>query len=564
MGGIVLLGNIKRKAQIRKDLCQFAAALRFGLQQAVQFVTQFRHPGLEIDRFISIDKLDVFAGDKRPPFGFNLVECCRIAILRNIPIGLFVAFTLPVVEVLGNTGNLLLRKLDVLLFERLAPLAEVDKQHLIFALPVFNQFAVLLNGAGLAVAGQNPQGDADVGGIEHIARQNHDGLDQMVFQQLTADIQLRTVAAQRAVGQQESGHAVCREFRDDIQNPTVIGIARGRHVIPLPARVLGQLVIGPPVFLVERRVGHDEIGLQILVLVVVERIGRLLAQITGNATDGEVHLRQFVGRIGVLLAIDGDIFPVAVVRLDELHALHEHTARTAARVVYLSTVGLDHFSNQIHDGLGRIVFAFSLAFGNSELAQKIFVDAANQVVLLVLEGINLANHIEQARQFGAVESQTRIIVAGQGSPQGGIVLLGLRQSRIDFDGNVVLFGILDQIVPAADFVQVENIPGIVEHGLVHEGRLAVGNQFVASLYKAVVCIFEEYQAQHHMFVLRRLHRSPQFVGRLPQSLLDTFLFQLFLCHASNDFSRSSLTAECCLPSQITKIMEYFLSPIYIF
>ena len=69
MGGIVLLGNIKRKAQIRKDLCQFAATLRFGLQQAVQFVTQFRHPGLEIDRFIPIDKLDVFAGDKRPPFG---------------------------------------------------------------------------------------------------------------------------------------------------------------------------------------------------------------------------------------------------------------------------------------------------------------------------------------------------------------------------------------------------------------------------------------------------------------------------------------------------------------
>ena len=281
-------------------------------------------------------------------------------------------------------------------------------------------------------------------------------------------------------------------------------------------------------------------------LVVVERIGRLLAQITGNATDGEVHLRQFVGCIRILLAIDGDIFPVAVVCLDELHALHEHTARTAARVVYLSTVGLDYFGNQIHDGLGRIVFAFSLALGNCELAQEIFVNAANQVVFLILEGINLANHIEQARQFGAVESQTRIIVAGQGSPQGGIILLDLRQSRIDFDGNVVLLGILNQIVPAADFVQIENIPGIIEHRLIHKGRLAVGNQLITSLYKAVVCIFEEYQTQHHMFVLRRLHRPPQFVGRFPQSLLDTFLFQLFLCHASNLFRTTHFHQHECI------------------
>ena len=98
-------------------------------------------------------------------------------------------------------------------------------------------------------------------------------------------------AAERTVTEQESCHAVFGEFRENVQNPAVVRVARRRHSVAFPARVIEEFVFGTPRLLIERRVRHDKVSLQILVLVFGKGVGGFVAQVAGDATDGEVHLR---------------------------------------------------------------------------------------------------------------------------------------------------------------------------------------------------------------------------------------------------------------------------------
>ena len=95
-------------------------------------------------------------------------------------IGIFIAYTLPIVEVFGYLLYLLLRELDIFLLEWLTPLAQVNKQHLVFAVAVFHQFAVLLYIAGTLVVIQNPERHADVCGVKHITRKNDNRLHHLI------------------------------------------------------------------------------------------------------------------------------------------------------------------------------------------------------------------------------------------------------------------------------------------------------------------------------------------------------------------------------------------------
>ena len=123
-------------------------------------------------------------------------------------------------------------------------------------------------------------------------------------------------------------------------------------------------------------------------LIVMERIGSHLTQVTGNATNGKVHLCQFVSGIGIFLTIDRHVLLVAVVRLYELHALHKHTARAAAGVIYLAAVRLYHLGYEVDDGLWRVEFALALAFGYGEIAEEVLIDPAYEVILAVLQRVS--------------------------------------------------------------------------------------------------------------------------------------------------------------------------------
>ena len=73
-----------------------------------------------------------------------------------------------------------------------------------------------------------------------------------------------------------------------------------------PARVV-VLYAGVPLLHVEGRIGHDEVGAQVGVLVVGKGVGGLLAEVEVNAADGHVHGGQPPGGGVGFLAVDGEV-----------------------------------------------------------------------------------------------------------------------------------------------------------------------------------------------------------------------------------------------------------------
>ena len=144
----------------------------------------------------------------------------------------------------------------------------------------------------------------------------------------------------------------------------------------MPARVVLQFIVGTPTFLVKWRIGHNKVGLQVLVLVVVECVGSLFAKIAGYATNGKVHLCKLISGIGIFLSVNGDVTFVAMMSLYKLHTLHKHTPRSTAGVVYLATIRLYDFGNKVYDTLRRIIFTLALSFGYGKLGKKVLIYTA--------------------------------------------------------------------------------------------------------------------------------------------------------------------------------------------
>ena len=108
---------------------------------------------------------------------------------------------------------------------------------------------------------------------------------------------------------------------EKVLNPGVVGVAHRRDA-GLPARVVAEQV-PRSIRNADRRLSEDVVGLEVLVLVVEERVGPRWAQVGLDAADGEVHVGQLPGgRVG-LLAEDGDVADAALVLLDESLRLDE-------------------------------------------------------------------------------------------------------------------------------------------------------------------------------------------------------------------------------------------------
>jgi hypothetical protein len=106
-----------------------------------------------------------------------------------------------------------------------------------------------------------------------------------------------------------------------------------------------------------------------------------------DGVDGEVHVREPPrGRIR-FLAVDGDVARVAAVGGDELLALDEHATGAAARIVDAAFVRFDHFHQDADDGAGCVELAAELAFGLSEFAEEVFVDAPQGVAGLAVSAV---------------------------------------------------------------------------------------------------------------------------------------------------------------------------------
>ena len=178
----------------------------------------------------------------------------------------------------------------------------------------------------------------------------------------------------------------------DVLEPSVVGVAHRGHA-ELPAGVLTQ-PIATPIGDVERRIGEDEVGLEVLQLVLVEATLVVPADVGVDTAHREVHLGKPPGRVVALLPVNGDVADAPAVFLDELLGLDEHAAGAAAGVIDAALVGLQHLDQQPDDGAGRVELAAALALGAGEAAEEVLIDPSENVA----GAVGLLGHADPAHK----------------------------------------------------------------------------------------------------------------------------------------------------------------------
>src|SRR5947207_15908787 len=74
-----------------------------------------------------------------------------------------------------------------------------------------------------------------------------------------------------------------------------------------------------------------------------------------------------------------DVAELAAMGFDEFLRLHEHAAGTAAGIVDAAFVGSEHLDQEANDALRSVELSAFLALRAGELAEEVFVDAAEQI-----------------------------------------------------------------------------------------------------------------------------------------------------------------------------------------
>ena len=275
--------------------------------------------------------------------------------------------SLPVVVGIGHFTNILIGETHIFLFKGFAHLAHIDEKYLLFTVTIMYVFSVTIDQTTFLIRIDNPKRNGNISRVKEVTRQYYNCFHQSAFNHLATDFSFCTIGTQRTVGQNETCHTVGREFAHHIENPSIVGIRGRRHVITIPTRIVRQLIVRSPVFLVERRISHNEIGFQIFVTVIGKGVGGIIAQVGCDTTNSKVHLGQFKSGLGIFLSIHRHLATIAMMTLHKLHRLHKHTARTATRVVDFTFVGFNHFGYQIDYRFGRIKFPLTFSFFNGKL-----------------------------------------------------------------------------------------------------------------------------------------------------------------------------------------------------
>ena len=299
-----------------------------------------------------------------------------------------------------------------------------------------------------------------------------------------------------------------------VLHPGEVGIARWRDA-EFPAHIVQKAVLSPLVE-VEWRVRHDEIGLQGRVLVVKERVG-IRAKIAFKTTDSEVHVAHFPRvRVG-FLTVNGDVMEFLLVVLDELGALHEHTARTASGVVDASSVRFENLHNGTHDTRRGVKFARILAFHGSKLHQAIFVGTPQEVFFITgAQHFDVGEKVHHIAQTALVKFLSGVIL-GQNSLQPRVIVLDFAHGIIDYlsdFGGMSRFG---DHFPTGGRRHEEHVFGHV-FVLVFFVGILIFQKFLILCLEFVGNVFQKNQSQHNSFIFSRIEVSSEGIGGFPYLL----------------------------------------------
>ena len=114
--------------------------------------------------------------------------------------------------------------------------------------------------------------------------------------------------------------------------------------------------------------------------------------------------------------------------------------------------------------------------------------------------VDIVDAVDQRRQLADVEAKAREVVIRQRTAQGWVVFLDDVQGGVDFYRDVVLLGVLGNVLPAAVFRQVEGVGHGVKLHHVDIVALSFVYQLLLALSEFVADEFEEDQRQHDVFV----------------------------------------------------------------
>ena len=230
--------------------------------------------------------------------------------------------------------------------------------------------------------------------------------------------------------------------------PCIVGIPhRGNAVLPA---TVGAQQVPTPVTHVERRIGNDVIGLQILVGIVQERSFVVPFDLrTVNSPDGQVHLAQAPGGLVTLLSVYGNVICSSSVFRYEFLRLHEHASRATARVKDPALEGLQHLDQKLYNTSGRIELSALLPLGKSKFPQEILKHMAEDISAPgfgIAKG-DVAHQVYQFPEACGVKVLTCVNL-GQDAFEGRIFLLYGIHSLVHDLADVDLLGLGEQQGPA--------------------------------------------------------------------------------------------------------------------
>ena len=243
-----------------------------------------------------------------------------------------------------------------------------------------------------------------------------------------------------------------------------------------------------------------------------------LADVAGEAVDGEVELAEANRLGGLLLTVDADrLDGILAVAFDELCALDEHSATATGGVQDAAVEGLDDIDDELDDGGRCKELTALLALGHSELAEEVLIDLA--------EGVALDVHgdgVKNADQLGERAVVDAVVVLGQDVAK--LFVFGLNGAHRVVQGaaDVLALAEVHELRPARGFGQVHHAPRLIVRAGDRASGAAAAGELSFGLVETLAGVAEEDQAEdgRRVFLRAQLRVRTQFVSGVPETLFD--------------------------------------------
>ena len=207
-------------------------------------------------------------------------------------------------------------------------------------------------------------------------------------------------------------------------------------------------------------------------------------------------------------------------RFHEFNRLHEHAARTAARVEDAAFVRGEHFDEELDDAAGRVELTAFLALSTGEFAEEIFIDAPDDVLgtALLVAQPDGGDEVNDAAETLLVQMRAGVFF-GQDAFERGVVALDGDHGAIEQLADGRVFGAALQVRPSGFGRHPEDVVGGVFVAVFGVGAFFLLQRGVP-LLECVGDVFQENQAQDNVFVFGGVEVAAEFVSGSPKRRLE--------------------------------------------